>query len=292
MYTKTSIKTSTPIKRPNITVEEIISKVQCDNCFKYYASAKSLANHLGLGRCIGLQNKERHHSIAEEVAKGVAKVANILLEKQAEQQAEQQAQQAKYFKEMTTEFTNLLKSHDIKVPAIHNHQHLNVMCLGSKDNLLDILTQQTDLPTALVVIKDAALGKLAADCRILKRVYCPDNKRPAIMSKDKSKNQFIYYNEKNEKKVETSMTEMGKKLADILQRTYSKALGELKTDICGNVRNRSHSQSSLPDLEPYDIQFWHHHLQELQDEKYQKQLIKTLNLLTEKEVLAEYSGTN
>lgn len=152
-------------------------------------------------------------------------------------------------------------------------QNANIMCLNSEDNLLDILIQQIGLESALTYVKNCGLGFLAGDCRILQRVYLPEGKRPAIMYLNKSKTQFVYYNEKNER-VEINLACLGKKLANVLQRSYLKAIS-------------SHS-CVMPQLEECFLESWSDHINDLNNKDSQEGILKSINLLTEREVKTLY----
>ncbi len=255
-------------KPVQITCEEIGNKVKCKSCLKYYSDERSLWAHLYYKRCTVLKDEERNRNIAQEVA-------NILLHQQAQQ-----------LKDLVSDEVD--RKISMKSPSVHN-QNLNVMCLGLQDNLLDILTKQITLPLALTFVKNSALGKLSGDIRILQKVYLPDDKRPAIMYHNKSKTQFVYYNENNDRVVETNMATMAKKLADILQRTYLKGMQSFKIDLCGEDREDQlpiAPQSSLmPTVEPYDLDTWNAHIHDLRDEKYQKKILRSMGIPTEEEVL-------
>jgi hypothetical protein len=150
----------------------------------------------------------------------------------------------------------------------------NMMCLNSDDNLVDILIRQVGLESALTYVTNCGLGFLAGDCRLLHRVYLPSGKRPAIMFLNKSKTQFVYYDEKNER-VEINLAGLGKKLASILQRSYLKAIS-------------SHSRA-MPQLEECDLESWSDHINDLNNEESQEGILKSINLLSESEVKTLYN---
>ena len=62
---------------------------------------------------------------------------------------------------------------------------------------------------------------------------------------------------------------MAKKLADILYRSYLKAMSSIQTDS---------ESDTIPQVEEYDLQIWNAHIQELRNEQYQKKMLKSLNL--------------
>lgn len=171
-------------------------------------------------------------------------------------------------------------------PIINNHndnRNLNILCLGSNDNLLDLLSASDGLPLALTYVKGCALSRLAGDCRILERVYKLDTLQAAIQMIHKSKTKYVYYDERQRRTVESNAKVLAKKLAAILQRSYLKGMESFQTDILGNHRENyqlceGSDQNSMPELAPYDIQLWNAHVHELADEKYQKKILSSLKI--------------
>jgi hypothetical protein len=184
-------------------------------------------------------------------------------------------------KELREQFAQLTSG---KLSAAINNQNLNILCLGSKDNLLDILESSDGLPNALSYLKGCALARLSGDCRILERVYKLDTTQAAIMYANKSKTKFVYYDERQRRTVESNKEVMAKKLADILQRSYLKGMGSFRTDMLENQRDEyeeSRDLGNMPELDPYDVQIWNAHIHELADENYQKKVLKSLKIPTE-----------
>lgn len=243
-------------KVPNITCEEITNKCSCPHCEKQFSSKSNLSRHLSRNQCMVINSQNLDN-----------RIANIVTQK----------------------LEAAMKHLTLSGPVIHTGptNNLNVMCLGSKDNLLDILTIQTNLPEALTYVKNSALGRLAGDCRILERVYLSPNQRPAIMYGNKSKTQYVYFNENNDRVVESNKEVVAKKLADILQRTYLKGMQSFQIDLCGNIREEytcNPLYESMPEVESYDLQLWNSHIHDLRDEKYQKKVLKNLRIPVESEV--------
>jgi hypothetical protein len=143
------------------------------------------------------------------------------------------------------------------------------------------LANREGLHLALTYIKDSALGRVAADCRILQRAYMPPGVRPAIMYRNKSQNQLVYYDEDNKRQIETNPGDLARKLANILQRSYLKGMDTFKTDLCGEKRPgmiKNNSQKDIPEVDAYDVNIMNEHIHELQNEKYQKSLLKSLKI--------------
>jgi hypothetical protein len=273
----------------HVTIEEIVDKIECPYCHKYYTAKKNLNVHISGGYCTVLKERELDNKIQKKVDDRVQKALAGALCHPSQSQRLVPSLSEETVNQMIDKKLGKIKKSPV---SVHNHNHnqnLNVMCLGSKDNLLDILANQGDLPLALTWIRDAALGKLASDCRILERVYLPPDKRPAILYRNKTKNQFVYYDENNERQIETNPAVLAKKLADILQRSYLKGMESLKTDLAGNAREnykplKSKSKTPMPEVQAYDLQIWNAHIHELNDEKYQKRLLKSMKLPIESDM--------
>ncbi len=187
---------------------------------------------------------------------------------------------------------------DPQAPVVYNNnnnsnQNLNILCLGSKDNLLDMLSASEGLPLALSFLKDCALARLAGDCRILQKAYQLETERAAIMYVNKTKNKYVYYDERQRRTVETNAKVMAKKLADILQRSYLKGMECFKTGLSGELNDKQlvimdsskakkpKISAKMPELDAYDLHLWNEHVHELNDDKYQKRLLNSLKIPVE-----------
>lgn len=254
-----------------ITIEELIGKHICVKCQNTYVQKSSLTRHLKDSECGGhLMSKTKDH-FAKELAdlKEMNKVMCTNMKK-------------------LTDSLIQLQSTGQLTPSINNN-HLQVMCLGKEDNLLDILSSREGFPNALTYIKGCALARLAGDCRILEKAYKLETDHPAIMYANKSKTRYVYYDERRRRIVETNSKVMAKKLADILQRTYLKGMHSLRTDMLDQERENyvvpdGCNSEHLPELEPYDIQNWNAHIHELRDEKYQRKVLRSIRIPSESSI--------
>lgn len=256
-------------KRVYLTCE---NKHQCPYCSKYFAQQNAVTRHINKVQCTVL----REQALDDKITK----IVNLSAEKLKE--------------EFNLSAEKLEEEFNRKIADLHKMRgvssQLNIMHLNTKDNLFDILIQQTNLPLTLTYVKNCALRRLIGDSQILQRVYLPEGKRPAIMYRDRSKTQFVYYNENNERIIETNFTVMAKKLADILYRSYLKGMSSIQTDLCHNIHGTQLKVTSdcesdaIPQVEDYDLQIWNDHIQELRDEKYQKKMLKSLNLPFENDI--------
>ncbi len=70
------------------------------------------------------------------------------------------------------------------------NNNLQIICVGSRDNYLDMLTQQwQDFNKALEYIKNCALSGLVGDCKLIEDVYI-NNQSNCIQYVDKKKTQI------------------------------------------------------------------------------------------------------
>jgi uncharacterized C2H2 Zn-finger protein len=259
----------------HVTFEEIGEKVYCPHCHKAFTLKTSYNRHLSGDHCAVLREQRLFTNFSKQMADQFTK----MLDQRDVAQAQKDAAQAQQLAEISEKISKTSFG-----PYVDNStQNLNIVCLGSSDNLLDILASSEGLPNALTYIKGCALSRIAGDCRILERVYKLDTEKAALMYVTKSKTKFVYYDERQRRTVETNSKVMAKKLADIVQRSYLKGMESLKTDLLGNMRESDDSISQeirdqLPELAPYDIQIWNAHIHELADEKYQKKLLSNLKI--------------
>jgi hypothetical protein len=254
-------------------------KCMCDKCGQTFTIKASLKRHQNQNICSKPKvNKKRFIEVAE-----ILKASNDAVLASNDRVL---VTNNEILKRMSDGLITLpIQKMDTLAPiVVSNNQNLNVLCLGSKDNLLDILSNKEGLPRALEYLKDCALAKLAGDCRILERVYQLETDQPVIMYLNQSKTKYVYYDDRRRRTVETNAKVMAKKLADILQRSYLKGMTCFKTDLAGNERDdclpihEVHGQDKMPDLAPYDMQNWNEHVHLLSDEKYQKKVLTSMKI--------------
>jgi hypothetical protein len=261
-----------------ITYEEIGKAVPCPHCFKEFASKSTLTRHINRGKCEAIKTQQ----LTANVTKAVSEELSAKFEKKMADALDQHKIDINLsINQQVSQLGAIIGKKSI---PINNNNNLNVMCLGSNDNLLDILTSQVGLPQALHWIKESALGSDEGDRYLLEKVYLPLGKRPTIMYANKSKSKYIYFNENNERVIEGNVTELSRKLANILQRSYLKGMTELPTDICGNLRDGHLSSTPLPIVCAGDMETWNHHIHDLDEEKYQKRVLKIMGIPYERDV--------
>jgi hypothetical protein len=157
-----------------------------------------------------------------------------------------------------------------------NQNVLQVVCVGSNDNYLDMLTERLgNFDQALEYVKDCALSSLNGDCRLLEKIYFQENNNNAEMPiryLDRSRQKITYLDENGQRIIDIKGIELGKKLANNLQNSYLKGVNYL---IKQNLEQQRCPNKFLND---YDIQSWNSHIYELSDVKYQRKLINQLDI--------------
>ncbi len=267
----------------HVTIEDLIGKHTCPHCQNNYAQKSSLTRHLKDNTCRALAPIIPKGSLVKELAD---------LREQNKEILEQNKVMHSSMQKITESLTQLKSGGGVPpapTPAINNN-NLQVMCLNTKDNLLDILTEREGLPNALTYIKGCALARLAGDCRILEKAYKLESDQPAIMYANKSKTQYVYYDDRQRRTIESNSKVMAKKLADILQRSYLKGMQSFRTNLLEEERDDyvapilSYASDQMPELEPYDLHTWNAHIHELRDEKYQKKVLSSMRIPFESDV--------
>jgi hypothetical protein len=156
-----------------------------------------------------------------------------------------------------------------------NNQVLQVVCVSSNDNYLDMLTEKlNNFDKALEYIKDCALSSLSGDCKLIKKIYCDENnhsQQKNICFLDKNRTRIEYYDE-NQTKILDSTKVFSRKLANNLQNSYLKGVNYL---ITVNLENRGCPNKFLGD---YDLQTWNQHIFDLSDVRYHRKIINYLDI--------------
>ncbi len=153
---------------------------------------------------------------------------------------------------------------------INNNNNLQIICIGTNDNYLDMLSERVGFDIALEYIKDCALSNLTGDCKLIDRIYI--NNSDSIHYIDKKKTKVEYFDE-NRNKIIDSLTNFGKKIANNLQNSYLKGVNHLVNETLDNHRCPNKF------LEDYDLQTWNQHIYELSNFNYQKKIVNNLNIL-------------
>jgi hypothetical protein len=258
------------VKKPNITCEEIVSTCSCPHCQQVFTSQNNLTRHINKLRCKVLKDNLLISRIADQVRNELSAERNELAVIRDESLLEK-------VKALESRLASLSNQGSI------NNNNLNVMCLGSKDDLFQILVSRSNIIEALTVIKNSALGRLTGACQLLEKVYFPPNMKPAIMLANTTKTQYIYYDENKNRIVESNAKVIAKKLADHLQRAYLKSSCEFSRE--HQDRNDEETRKGRPILEPYDMDILNTHIQQLQDDRYQKKILAGMNIPLESDVI-------
>ena len=265
------------IQKNIVSNTSVIPELTCEFCEYVFTRNSSLKTHIEDKRCPILKQRERERilnleKIVESLKKNESNRLQSLEEtlislKNEVSELKNQAQSEVKITEKNTEDINSIRN---LAPVTNN---LQVMCVNSNDNFLDILTMRSNVQEALTFIKDCALSRLAGDCRLLEKVYfSTPGARPPIMTMNQARTRFVYYNEKNQKVLETNPKVLARTLADCLQRTYLKGINLFRSDVSDP------DSSKVNHLESYDVEDWNEHIHDLSDEKYQKKILDRLKI--------------
>jgi predicted RNA-binding Zn-ribbon protein involved in translation (DUF1610 family) len=193
-----------------INPETVGAKHLCPNCDQTFTEKSSLNRHIRKQICT--TQKPSKMELIEYV--NMHRTTQFVTEEYVKSQ---DAKMAIMMAEINGLKTQIGQLPDTLLPVINN-QNLSILCLGSNDNLLDMMSASEGLPLALTFLKSCALSRLAGDCRILERVYKLDTTQAAIQLINKSKSKYVYYDERQRRTVESNAKVLAKKLTAILQR--------------------------------------------------------------------------
>ena len=159
-----------------------------------------------------------------------------------------------------------------KPSNVHNNI-LQVVCVGSNQNYLDMLTEEFgDYDRALNFIKECALSHLTGDCKLIQRIYFQNSGEAPIKYLDRSRNKLEYVDENKKKIIDYKGQKLGRILANNLQNSYLKGVNYLIN------QNLDNNKCPNKFLDEYDVQSWNNHIYELSDAKYQRKIINSLDI--------------
>lgn len=156
-----------------------------------------------------------------------------------------------------------------KRPSINQNNYLQVVCVNSNDNYLDMLSQKIGFVKALDFVQNCALSGLNGDCRMIEKIFIETDSMRCL---DKNRVKIEYYDENEQKVIDIRGVILSGKLASSLQKTYIKGVNFLINDTI------DHQQCPLKFLGDYDIQTWNTHIYGLSDLKYQRKLFNHINI--------------
>jgi len=246
-------------------------KYFCEHCQAGFTRKDNLSRHQRDDCKLMKSNNEKAKVLLlkkqlAEKEKEIAKLKNIPLPVEALNRFEKME---KEIAQNNKEIAELKEN-----PRISN-QILQVVCVGTSDNYLDMLTDEwNNFDRALEYIKDCALSSLAGDCKLIEKMYLGErnaNDEPSIRFLDKGKTRIEYFNEKKEK-ISDSKEMFGKKIANNLQNSYLKGINYLLT------QNLENHRCPNKFLEEYDLQIWNQHIYDLSDLRYHRKIINQLNI--------------
>ncbi len=258
----------------------------CPHCSNTFSNKENLRRHIRQ-YCHVLKEAEQELE-RERIRKIEAEKEMEKIRQKASEEALQRNNEVKRLSEEIRDLKNLIlnRSSENKSQASinNNYNHLNVMCMSKNDDFLQMLTLKDGAKKALTFIKNCALARLPGDCRILERIYFPPDKKPALMYANRSRTQFVYYDENQKRIVEGNAKVIAKILAENIQRSYLKGSQSLR-DGEGKPIYVEEDHPFLPVIEEFDMFTWNSHIYELNDEKYQKKVLNSIRIPFEGDVV-------
>lgn len=155
----------------------------------------------------------------------------------------------------------------------NNTNNLQVLCLDSKKDLLEALTDKYDgdIDKALIFVKDCALSQMSGDIRLLEKSYL-EGDIPSMWYLDQQCKNIAWLDSNGNKQINSGTKVVARKLASNLQNGYLKGMNHL---INLNLDKKRCPNKFLAD---YDIQTWNNHIYDLRETKYQNRLISHLDI--------------
>lgn len=166
----------------------------------------------------------------------------------------------------------ILKEVNHKSNQVTNNNTLQVLCVRSDDNYLDMLTTKFgSFDKAIEYVKDCALSNLNGDCKLLGAIYldhqnstdqCP------IRCLDRKRNKIAFVDENKNIIIDIGGIKLGNRLANNIQNTYLKGVNHF---ISKNLPSKKF-------IEDYDLMAWNQHIYDLSSTSYQKKLIVHMDI--------------
>ena len=238
-----------------------LKKTICPHCNYQFGRGSELNRHLTQKSCKKIRETELIKNVTEQVTANLYSKLTINDNRSSLEKDDQDL--IKQVQTLKKEVAELKEN-----PRVSN-QILQVVCVGSNDNYLDMLTQEWgDFNKALEYIRDCALSDLTGDCKLIGKMYLNGD---TVRFADKNRTKITYYNEKKEEIIDSKEL-FGKKIANNLQNSYLKGVNYL---INKNLESRRCPNKFL---EEYDIQTWNQHIYNLSDCKYQRKIVNQLDI--------------
>jgi hypothetical protein len=242
----------------------------CSFCGRRFTRRDNMLRHVNNGRCKIKKNDQHIVEVIVQRFDEYKKETDRVFDKYKKETdrviAELKQQKEREIAELK-ESIEAVKQTQSDQPKVN--QVLQVICVGNTDNYLDMLTEKMgNFGEAIEYLRECALSDVSGDCRLIEKVYMTTDTMHYI---DNGKTQITYYNEKQEKVIESKLT-MGRRLANNLQNSYLKGINFLI--------NRNLQQHTSPNkfLDEFDLLTWNTHIYNLSDVCYQKKFINKLSI--------------
>jgi hypothetical protein len=188
----------------------------CPYCHYCFLQNQHLSRHLREKRCAWLKIEDK---IVSQNLSNISK-KKIVLKKKSNS-----TESATNLEEKMKQLEEQLKRQNLRVeqleekPSVQkitNQNILQVVCIGSNDNYLDLLTERFgNFDLALEYLKGCALSNVNGDSQLIEKIYLSqlDPVNPSICFLNQSKTKIEYLNEKKEKVVDSKQS-FSKKMAN------------------------------------------------------------------------------
>lgn len=239
------------LKNQRLASEGITGDYVCVHCNRKFMRNNGLKVHLD-GRCPVLKKKQKE----DHQLKG-----------------DQVAELKQEIQEMHSKINQLIDHknglHGSDKPIINNNT-LQVLCVGPRDNYLDMLTEEMGFDRALEFVIGCALSDHNGDLRLMEKIYLTTGKSHEcpikILDHKKGKIQFI--NENHQVIIDPNGHVLSRRLCGNLQTTYLKGIQHLSSKNPGSKKNQKRI------LEDYDITSGNLHIYKLNESKMQNKIMK------------------
>jgi hypothetical protein len=152
-----------------------------------------------------------------------------------------------------------------------NNNFIQIICVGKNDDFYKILSARMGEKEAGEYILNCAKNNLDGDLNLLKKIYF-EGKSPAeypIKFLDKSRKKVQFLNENKELYVDSSGSELARRLCSSLQNGYLLQVNQI-------IEANTDQKDDAKFMDEFDIYNCHNHIYELSDKTYRKKLITSL----------------
>lgn len=247
----------------------------CPQCLKTFTRADNLNRHISTV-CDNTPNKENIETFNDDTYEDSHMNLAVLGFNKLSHTTPQK-------KQTLTDMVSIMKKEikdeilkevqqETKKHKITNNNTLQVLCVKSDDNYLDMLTTKFgSFDKAIEYVKDCALSSLNGDCKLLGAIYLDPDLSPnrcPIRCLDRRRTKIAFVDENKKVVIDIGGIKLANKLANNIQNTYLKGVNYF---ISKNMPMKKI-------IEDYDVMAWNQHIYDLSSASYQKKLIVHMDI--------------